>query len=75
MDTGQIEQQMNATRARIDDKLEVLTWRTHRARQRGQWVAMGLIAVAAVTTLVFSITRRRKRREMEGRRVRLSLAR
>jgi hypothetical protein len=75
MDTGQIEQQMTDTRARIDRKLEVLTLRTQRARQRGQRVAMGFIGVAAMAALVFGITYSRRRRKVEGRRVPLSLAR
>jgi len=75
MDTGQIEQQISETRARIDRKLDVLTAETRRARQRSQWVAAGLIGAAAITALVFRVRRRRKRRPLEGRRVPLSLAR
>ena len=71
MDTGQIEQQMTNTRARIDRKLEVLTWRTRQTRQRGQWMAMGFIGIAAAATLAVAITYR-KRRTIKGRRVRLS---
>jgi hypothetical protein len=51
VDIEQIEQQMSATRASIDRKLDALSARTAFARETGPWIIGGLLGISAALAL------------------------